>query len=113
MMGRDACFLAAASSVSVFMHAFFPLSFQCGSPFFSFFVIFSMHNKPHIPASPASESCVQFPQVSLASFLPGACVCFSVFFLSVFSSFSSQAVVTTTMSLSQWQPQCDGHNHDR
>ncbi|KAI9450066.1 hypothetical protein F5148DRAFT_612052 [Russula earlei] len=44
---------------------------------------------------------------------PGRCVCFPVFFLSVFSFFSSQAAVTTTMSLSQWQPQRDGHNHDR
>ncbi|KAI9455747.1 hypothetical protein F5148DRAFT_1225543 [Russula earlei] len=92
MMGRNVCFLAAASSVS------------CVLPFSLFLSSFLCTSKPHIPASPASESRVQFPQVSLASFLPGA-----VFFF----FFPSHAAVTTTMSLSQWQPQRDGHNHDR
>ncbi|KAI9507886.1 hypothetical protein F5148DRAFT_1201204 [Russula earlei] len=55
------------------------------------------------------------PPPLLPQFLPRAtCVslCFSPSFLSFLLSFSSQAAVATTMSLSQWQPQRDGHDHD-
>ncbi|KAI9507045.1 hypothetical protein F5148DRAFT_1208562, partial [Russula earlei] len=113
MMGRNVCFLAAAVFSFSFHTRVLSPFLPVRSPFFSFFIslFYAQASHTSLPHLHRNHTCSSL-KYHWPPFSRALCVFPCVFPLSFFFFFSSQAAVTTTMSLSQWQPQCDGHNHD-